>query len=93
MLNRVKQFRRLIILAGATALVGCASVQTTDEWAASDGYRRLDIQGKAYYCGGQAANCLRVAQLRQYRFVSEGPGLDMPASAWEAPTSVAGGFR
>jgi hypothetical protein len=47
MRNRMKQ---IAILAGASVLAGCAWVQTPKEYAFSQGYRPIDIQGDKYFC-------------------------------------------
>ena len=47
MRNRMKQ---IAILAGASVLAGCAWVQTPKEYAFSQGYRPIEIQGDKYFC-------------------------------------------
>jgi hypothetical protein len=50
MCTQIKQVRILSILVGASALLGCASIQTTDEYAVSHGYQPTQIKGKDYFC-------------------------------------------
>jgi hypothetical protein len=50
MRNRMQRIANLSISLGALALVGCAWVQTPKEYAASHGYRSIDIQSKTYFC-------------------------------------------
>ena len=53
MRNRMKQIASLASLAslaGASVLAGCAWVQTPKEYAFSQGYRPIDIQGDKYFC-------------------------------------------
>ena len=53
MRNRMKQIASLASLAslaGASVLAGCAWVQTPKEYAFSQGYRPIDIQGNRYFC-------------------------------------------
>jgi len=49
MRSRMKQIMSLTILV-TSGLVGCASVQITNEYAASDGYRSVEIKGREYFC-------------------------------------------
>lgn len=46
----IKQITNLSILVGASALLGCVSVQTTDEYAISHGYQPIQDKGKEYFC-------------------------------------------
>jgi len=39
-----------VILAGASALFGCASVHTTEQYAALHGYTAIESQGREYFC-------------------------------------------
>ena len=74
MRSRMKQITGLIILAGASALGGCASVQTPHEYAYANGYRPIEIQGTEYFCRREqpavpgsplvGVKCLTAAQFR-----------------------------
>jgi hypothetical protein len=50
MRDRVKSIASLTVFIGASALVGCAWVQTPREYASANGYRAVDIHGDKYYC-------------------------------------------
>jgi|SwirhisoilCB1_FD_contig_31_19677114_length_956_multi_6_in_0_out_0_2 hypothetical protein len=50
MLTRVARLLCLIALPGAATLVGCASVQTTQQYATAHGWRLLDTRGAQYFC-------------------------------------------
>jgi hypothetical protein len=50
MCTRIKQVTNLSILVGASALLGCASVPTTDEYAISHGYQPTQVKGRQYFC-------------------------------------------
>ena len=79
MRNRIKHVSSLMILAGAAALVGCASAQTTDEYATSHGYLRAELKGRQYFCRPQQTevtssdpgkvkwHCLTPVQVMQVR--------------------------
>ena len=47
---QMRLFTNAFILAGASALVGCALIQTTEEYALSHGYRPIEIQDREYFC-------------------------------------------
>jgi hypothetical protein len=55
MRNRTKQITGFVLFVGASALVGCASVQTTHEYANAHGYRPIEIQGTQYFCHRETA--------------------------------------
>ncbi len=86
--NRIKQITSLVILVGASALVGCASqVPTTDKWAISNGYQRVELKGKEYFCrqepvvtGSNRSRvaCLRLAQLWEARWAGPSPAEGFP---------------
>ena len=50
MCTLIKQVRNLCILVGASALLGCASVPTTDAYAISHGYQPTQLKGREYFC-------------------------------------------
>jgi hypothetical protein len=50
MRNRMKQIANFAVLATASALAGCAGVQTPKEYAVSQGYSLVNVHGKKYYC-------------------------------------------
>lgn len=50
MCTLIKQARNLSVLVGASALLGCASIQTTDEYAISHGYQPTQIKSQNYFC-------------------------------------------
>jgi len=86
----------LVMLAGASALTGCASqVPTTAEWATSKGFQRVELDGKSYFCREQpvaarsdrsSTTCLTLGQLMVARW--NGPaaaeGFANPVPAPEA---------
>jgi hypothetical protein len=77
----LKQFTRLLILVGAAALSACATkVPTTSQWAASQGFERVHLQGKAYFCRVEppqapanlrSVSCLTSLQLLNQRIAGE----------------------
>jgi len=77
----------LAMLVTATALVGCASqVQTTREWALSNGYERLEIDGREYFCrrfDGTPVTCARLGQLMAVRWA----GPPLPSGALSVRSS------
>jgi hypothetical protein len=50
MRNLMNQLRGCVVIAGASTLLACASVQTTEEFAVSRGYHLTDIDGITYFC-------------------------------------------
>lgn len=50
---RINQLRNLSILAVASALLGCASVPTTNEYALAHGWLPTQIKGREYFCSGE----------------------------------------
>jgi hypothetical protein len=76
MLDRIRAIRSLVVLAGASALVGCASVPPTSQWATSKGFQRTELGGREYFCRQQAvvgtkprnAGCLTLHQLSVIRW-------------------------
>jgi len=50
MCSPIKPVRSISILVAASALLGCASIQTTDEYAIAHGYQPTQIKGREYFC-------------------------------------------
>jgi hypothetical protein len=84
MSTRINPVAILCVLLGALALLGCASTQTTDEYAAAHGYQRTQINDKEYFCrrkrpDGSAATqadlstCRTRYQFLQIRYANSPP--------------------
>jgi hypothetical protein len=82
MRDRLKQLRRLVIIAAAISLMGCATTQalTTSQWGISKGFQRVNLKGKGYFCrvdptsppsDKSYVNCLTMGQLFDYRTAIE----------------------
>jgi hypothetical protein len=91
MLDRIRAIRSLVVLAGASALVGCASVPPTTQWATSIGFRRTELGGREYFCRQPTgvgikpgrAGCLTLHQLSILRWAG-------PPDVQGFPHSVSG---
>ncbi|MBX5461515.1 MAG: hypothetical protein IRZ28_10560 [Steroidobacteraceae bacterium] len=87
MSHRASRMMSLVVLAGTSALVGCASqVQTTREWALANGYERREIQGREYFCrrfDGTPITCARLGQLMAVRWA----GAPLPSGAMSVRSS------
>jgi hypothetical protein len=76
MLDRIRPMTSLVLLASASALVGCASVPPTAQWATSNGFQRTELGGREYFCRQQtavgtnprSAGCLTLNQLSVIRW-------------------------
>ena len=102
MRNRIQQVSILMILAGAAVLVGCASAQTTQEYAASRGLLRVKLEGRQYYCLPEQTEvtnsdpskirwfCLTTLQVMQLRLA--GSPVAYVFSSGGAADSGGGGF-
>ena len=84
MSTRIKPVTNLAVLAGALALLGCASTQTTDEYAISQGYLPTQIKDRQYFCRREQADgsgathtdlsdCLTRFQFIQLRYAKSPP--------------------
>jgi hypothetical protein len=78
MRNRLKRITCLAILVGASSSMGCV---TTNQWAISKGFQRVNLKGEEYFCRLEPANaplsssnvhCLPWAQLVNYRMGTDG---------------------
>jgi len=71
----------MVIFVGASALIGCATkVPSTSQWGASQGFERVDLQGKEYFCRAKPTDvpsnlsnvsCLTSLELLNLRIASE----------------------
>ena len=50
MYNRLTGLASFAILLSTSALTSCAWVQTPHEYASTEGYRLIDVQGTKYFC-------------------------------------------
>jgi hypothetical protein len=50
MRSRLQQMTGFVVIVGASMLLGCASVQTTEQFAASHGFQRTEAKGREYFC-------------------------------------------
>jgi len=70
-----------VILVGAAALTACATkIPTTSQWAASQGFERVHLQGKSYFCRAEPkqapanlsnVSCLTPLELLNLRIAGE----------------------
>jgi hypothetical protein len=83
MRNRLSRITRVLTLVGVAALAGCASVQTTDQYAASKGYVAVHAQGRKFFCradqtapaarNSSAARCVTRAQVLEAMYAGSPP--------------------
>jgi hypothetical protein len=46
----LKQMTGFVVIVGASMLLGCASVQTTEQFAGSLGLQRTEVKSGEYFC-------------------------------------------
>ena len=57
MRNRLNQITRFLSLIGAASLIGCATpIPTTSQWGLSQGFQRVDRNGRDYFCRPEATS-------------------------------------